>query len=114
MLVNLLRKAGVVLAGIATVVVMTATPAAATSGWFVHSGGYPGDIFGEMPCLDKGAQLYAADEIQGYYCLVNQQNGLWDLWAVQGTWVYHSRHHDIWACFDAGDAQKAAGNAYHF
>ncbi len=112
--VNLWRRAGAFLAGIATVVVMTATPAVAAGGWFVHSGGYPGDVFGDMPCLDRGAELYAADEIQGFYCAVNQQNGLWDLWAIQGTWVYHSRHYDIWDCFDAGDIQKAAGNAHHF
>ncbi|WP_211588590.1 hypothetical protein [Allorhizocola rhizosphaerae] len=93
---------------------MSAAPAAATEGWFVHSGGYPGDVFGDMPCLDKGAELKAKGEIQDYYCRVNDDNGLWDLWVIQGTWVFHSRHGDLWDCDAVGYAQVTAGNAYTY
>ncbi len=111
--VNLLRRAGVILASAIAVVAMTATPAAATEGWFVHSGGYPGDIFGDMPCLDKGAELKAGGVIQAFYCQTNSGNGLWDLWAIQGTWVFHSRHGDVFDCADEGYEQVyVEGNAY--
>jgi hypothetical protein len=63
-----------------------------------------------MPCYDEGHELVAADEIEGFDCRYN--NGLWDLWAIDGTWVYHSTHADIWVCMDAGDVQVGAGNAY--
>jgi hypothetical protein len=112
--VNFMQRAGVILASAVAVIAMTATPAAATEGWYVHSGGYPGDVFGDMPCLDRGAELYAANVIQGYYCTVNDNNGgLWDLWVIQGTWVFHSRYGDLFDCMDAGYAQQVAGNAYH-
>ncbi len=94
-------------------VVVAAGPAAASEGWFVHSGGYPGDVFGEMPCLDKGAELKASGEIQDFYCQTNSGNGLWDLWAIQGTWVYHSRYGDVFDCMDvAYEEVHVEGNAY--
>lgn len=112
--VNLMQRAGAILAGAVAVVVMTAAPAVASEGWFVHSGGYPGDVFGDMPCLDTGAELKASGDIQDYYCQVNNSNGLWDLWAIRGTWVFHSRHGDVFDCADVGYAQVTAGNAYTY
>lgn len=114
MSLNLLRKAGVILASAMAIIAISATPASATEGWYVHSGGYEGDVFGDMPCLDKGAELKASGEVQDYYCQTNQSNGLWDLWVIQGTWVFHSRHGDVFDCADVGYAQVNAGNAYTY
>ena len=112
MSINLLRKAALVLASALTAITLTAAPAAATQGWYVHSGGYTGDPFGDMPCLDTGAQLKANGTVQDYYCQVNNGNGLWDLWVIQGTWDFNSHYGDVFDCADAGYAQVSAHHAY--
>ena len=39
-------------------------------------------------------------------------NGLWDLWVIQGTWVFNSHYGDVFDCADAGYAQVSAHHAY--
>lgn len=108
----------------ALAVLAVGSPAAAGSAGFVFHSRHHIDDFDDslgVECADAGRALVAAGTYQDYRCHLDATRTNFDLYVIQGQWVFHSRHHiddldDQYGveCAEAGQAVVAAGQAFTY